>query len=212
MSYLQKYHYDTSVMYVGVAYTIKFYLKGPEYKKNDFKELVEKDRTEKPFKLLDVSNKILRFEIGIKKRHLKNVFNKDKVFISDICDDTKILEILNSYLNDKVFKYIDLKSKNNLTVEDILFSKFTKTKALRLFQFYRDYYLEDGPTKQQIINGGLSRQTIWRYKNELNEAGINFSSQEFNDSELLSELIIPSPKSKFDIGEDIANENKKCYD
>lgn len=191
----QKYIYDTSVMYRGSAYTIKFYLKGPEFKKHDYKCLSYNSASQ----IYSYAKKILRFEVSFKRKHLIDMFGYDKLFIFHILDDEKILFFLNYYLNDKVFKYINLNSTNDLDVEQLLYSNFTKKKATMLYMFYKNYYF-DTPIKFKIVSGGLGRTTIYRYKKDLKSIGIGFDIPiDSSCVNVLQELVIPSNNSKFDL-------------
>lgn len=191
----QKYVYDTSVMYKGVSYTIKFYLKGAEFYKHDFKAL-ENNRA---IEIYEHAKKILRFEVSLKRQQVKDLFGYNKVCIFHIINDDLILEFLKYYLEDKVFKYINKKSSTDFEVEKILFSNFSMRKATMLYMFYKNYYF-DTSIRQKIINGGLSRKTIWTYKTDLKKVGIGFDFSDDNINEsVLDQLVIPSKNSKFDL-------------
>ena len=116
----QKYIYDTSVMYKGSAYTIKFYLKGPEFRKNDFKKI----DINKAYNLQVWADKIVRFEVNLKRLQLTQVFELKKIYIKDIFDDSVIQNVLNTYLQ-KVFFYINAKTTSDAEIESILFNNFS---------------------------------------------------------------------------------------
>ena len=203
--------YPTSVMFLGTAYLIRFYLKYPEYLVHDYKDLQDEDKTsDRTFNLLFFAERIVRFEVEFKKKHLKGVFRYDKVFIVHIQDDEKIEEELKHYLNDKVFKYVTLKNTTDIKVEELLYSNFTKTKATRLYQFYNDFYLSNGAIKNRMLSGGLNRSTIWRYKTDLKSGGIGFDVVSTSGVSLLEQLVIPSPNSKFDLIGFPEKENGHC--
>ena len=107
--------FGNSLMYKGSAYTVKFYLKGDEFLKHDFKELLFKDENN-THQLLDWAHKILRFEVEFRKTYLNSLFKLPKVSISDISNNEKIEEIQKLYL-EKVFCYIN---KENMKHEDTL--------------------------------------------------------------------------------------------
>jgi II/X family phage/plasmid replication protein len=193
----QKYLYETSVMYRGSAYTIKFYLKGAEFKKNDYKAL--ENGTDRPLQLQEWANKIVRFEIGFKKREVDGLFGYSPTFFSHISDDKAVEEVLNFYLKDKVFRYLTTKNTTEAELEEKLYSNFSKIKATRLYQFYQAYYLEDGGIKKRIKDGGIHRSTVYRYKKELKKLGIGFDLRDSSGKGLLEELIIPSGNSMFDL-------------
>jgi II/X family phage/plasmid replication protein len=189
----KRHTWDTSVMYRGTAYTIKFYLKGAEFKVHDLKK-IESDRG---LELLSWAHRIVRFEVNLKRAYLNDFFKLEKVQVHHISDDAVILEILTFYL-EKVFHYINLKTMTHAEVEKILFSKFSKQKATRLYSFYKEYY-SDSEIKMMYLNGGLNRSTIYRYKTDLKNVGIGFSLEKADGKGILEQLIIPSPNSKFDL-------------
>ena len=192
--------YPTSVMFLGSAYLIRFYLKYPEYLAHDYKDLSDEDKASyRTYELLSYAERIVRFEVEFKKKYLKGIFGYDKVFIEHLQDDEKIEELLKYYLNDKVFKYVTLKNTTDIKVEELLYSNFTKIKATRLYQFYNDFYLGNGAIKSRILGGGLNRSTIWRYKTDLKSVGIGFDVVNTSGISLLEQLVIPSKNSKFDL-------------
>lgn len=191
----KKYVYDTSVMFTGTAYTIKFYLKGAEFLKNDFKKIKDKD---KAHSLLHWANKMLRFEVGIRKNHLQDLVGQKPVLIEHVIDYQVIEEILNLYLNN-IFKYLTLETMSNEEIKTKLFSKFTPQKATRLYDFYRNFYFND-EMKNIYKRGGLNRSTIYRYKVDLKQAGIGLSSTVIDqNTQILEKFVIPSPDVKFDL-------------
>jgi II/X family phage/plasmid replication protein len=190
----KKYVWDTSVMYKGSAYSIKFYVKGAEFKKHDFKKIDEHTS----YELLAWAERIVRFEVNLKRNYLNNFFGLENVYARNIADDQVILDILVFYLS-KVFYYINTKTMTNAEITEILFTNFTKAKATRLYQFYKGYYF-DAEIKNMYLFGGLNRSTIYRYKTDLKKVGIGFSLSETpNGKGILEQLIIPSPNSKFDL-------------
>lgn len=209
MGFLQRLNYphkkkdiynSTGVTFNGTAYIVKFYLKGPEFLVHDFKKLSEEEKTsDRTLSLIEWAQRIVRFEVGFKKKYVGDVFGYKKVFLEHVIDDEKIEEILKYYLNDKVFKYVTLKNIQESQVEEILYSNFSKRKATSLYRFYNDYVLESGAIKKRIDQGGVNRSTVWRYLNDLKKVGIGFHLLETNGSSLLEQLVIPSPNSKFDL-------------
>lgn len=191
----QKYVWDTSVMYKGTSYSIKFYLKGSEYKAHDGKVLDSKISD----LLQPWADRILRFEVNLRRVYLQEFFLKERVYLADVTDDDTILEILGFYLREKVFKYLTIKTTTNAEVKGTLLENFTKQKATKLYQFYKSYYLDDD-VKDMLTRGGLDRSTIYRYKRDLKLLGIGLSSDgESSRKGILEKLVIPSPDSSFDL-------------
>lgn len=190
----KKHVWDTSVMYQGTAYTVKFYLKGPEFQRNDFKKV---NSDEAPV-LQEWANKILRFEIALKRIYLEEFLGLDKVYIDDLTDIEKTEEMLIYYL-DKVFKYTNNQTMENAAIKNILFSHFSNAKATRLYSFYKDFYFND-EMKTMYMHGGLNRSTIYRNKRDLKAVGIGISKELIgHDTSALEKLQIPSPAAKFDL-------------
>jgi len=189
--------WDTSVMYQGTAYSVKFYLKGDEFLKHDFKEI----DPARAFSLQQWAKRILRYEVGLRRVYLSNFMGLKNVYLSDIASDDVILDMLKHYL-DKVFKYINAKTTETAEVRDILRQKFSKTKAMRLFQFHQGFYFNP-EIKAMYLSGGLDRSTIFRYKRDLKQAGIGFSVGETKG--ILEKLVLPSPTTRFELPEDSDN-------
>lgn len=192
----KKFVYDTSVMYKGTAYTIKFYLKGAEFKKHDYKAIFEKDK-DKADLLLGWAQKILRFEVEFKKGYLSNLFPHEKVLVSHLIYDKIIEDILKKYL-DLVFRYIDKENMKYENVRQLIDNNFKPAKALKLYQFYKGFYFE--PDEKYHIKKGLNPSTIWRHKRDLKNIGVSFE-EKLGDSNFVAikELLIPSEKVKFDL-------------
>ena len=192
----KKYIYETSVMYKGTAYTIKFYLKGPEFFKNDYKHVLNSNPN-KALLLQSWADKVIRFEVEFKKKHFKKIFGKDIVKVSDICIDNVIEKLLQDYLAS-VFKYINKVIMKDEDIRQILNDNFTPSKALRLYNFNRGYY--SNPDEKLLIQKAYNPSTIWRYKTDLKRVGIGF--EDTNDNHLqvsVKDLIIPSENANFGI-------------
>lgn len=190
----KKHQWDTSVMYQGTAYNVKFYMKGTEFLKHDFKEISELN-PDRAYFIQQWAKRILRYEVGLRRVYLEQFLGLKKVCIPDISDDQIILDTLQHFL-DKVFKYINAKTTETAEVREILRRNFSKTKALRLFQFHQEFYF-DPEMKAMYLSGGLDRSTIYRYKTDLKRVGIGFSVAESKG--ILEKLVLPSPATLFDL-------------
>ena len=190
----QVHKYQTSIMYKGSAYTIKFYLKGAEFKKHDYKTILKTDEA-KAEKLLEWANKVLRFEVEFKKVYLETLFGKKKVLISDIADNSVIENYLREYLA-LVFRYINKENMKHENVRQLINENFKPAKALRLYQFFKGYYFDQDEKFQ--IKKGLNASTIWRYKKDLKAIGVSFE-ENLGDSNFVAveELVIPSERGFF---------------
>ena len=187
--------YDTTVMHKGTAYSLKFYAKGPEFHVNDFKKIENSKATS----LQAWADRIVRFEVNLRRTYLQDFLKLEKVYLKDVIDDQVILDILKFYLEKKVFFYLNANSMTDENIKQILFEKFAKQKAVRLYEFYKNFYF-NLEMKDLYLRGGLNRATIYRHKKDLKEAGIGISSEKMRESKnILSQLIIPSPYSQFDL-------------
>lgn len=187
----KKYNYDTSVMFIGSAYTIKFYLKGPEFLKNDFKEIPETQG----HNLIYEAEKIVRYEIGFRREYLEKILGKETVYLQDVADDSLIENLLKDYLEKKIFRYLTNQSITEAKVEEVLDRNFTKRMSMTLFLFYKSYYF-DPSLKRKMLTGGANRSTIYRHKKLLKKVGIGSDLSEVN-THILEKLVIPSPDTKF---------------
>lgn len=191
----KKYIWDTSVMYQGSAYIVKFYIKGAEFQRHDYSEIKKQDY-ERARELAAYAENILRFEVGLKHAYLMEYFGRKKIYLSDIADDTFIQGMLAEYLG-KVFHYVNAKTTTEAEVRRILSEHFTKTKAMRLYQFYKGFYFDD-EMKAMYLAGGLERSTLYRYKKDLKRVGVGFSvGDPVVGAGILEQLIIPSPSTRF---------------
>ena len=190
----KKLTYDTSLMFKGSGYSIKFYLKGKEFKKHDFKDLKKLD-VKNANELQDWANRILRFEVEFKRVYLCNLLKKKKVFMVDIADNTLIEKLLKDYLA-LVFRYIDKENMKHEDARQIIYENFKPAKAYTLYNFYKNYYYNKD--EKHLLLRGMSKTTIWRYKKLLKAVGVSFT-ENLNDKEFLAlnELVIPSERGKY---------------
>lgn len=190
--------YDTSVMYVGGAYTVKFYLKGPEFRKHDFNDLKKVDYGW-AVELQEWADKIVRFEVGFKKDYLENFFSRKKVLVEHITDNEKIIETLSFFLKEKVFHYISTQNTSDAQIREILYSNFSKRRATSLFIFHKEFYKENSIIKNMMLAGGISTTTVWRNETDLKKVGVGFDLPDTLGVSLLERLVIPSESSRFDL-------------
>lgn len=196
--------WDTSVMYQGSAYNIKFYLKGKEFWKHDFKEIEELDGDRSYF-LQQWAKRILRYEVGLRREYLSQFMGLKNVYLDDIANDDVILDILEHFLG-KVFFYINAKSTAEAEVSQILRENFSKTKAMTLYTFYKGYFFDE-KMKAMYLSGGLNPSTIWRYKKALKQAGIGHGLDTLEGKGILEQLVIPSATARFELVESDANDS-----
>jgi hypothetical protein len=179
-------------MYKGSAYSIKFYHKGAEFLKHDFKKMPE----DEAFDLQVWADRIIRYEIGFKRSYLEKLLKVETVFLHHIVNDDLIENLLKQYLDEKVFRYITPQSMSEASIEEILDRNCTKRMAMTLMQFYKNYYFDDS-LKRKILKGGMDKSTVYRYKCRLKELGIGSELSSVNNG-IIEKLIIPSSDTRFD--------------
>ena len=190
----KKYRWDTSVMYTGTAYTVKFYLKGDEFLKHDYKELEEN----RAYVLQQWAKRILRYEVGLRRTYLTSFFGQKYVYLPEIANDDTILDVLQHFLN-RTFHYINPTSTTEAEVSRILRENFSKTKAMNLYLFYKGYFFDER-TRAMYENGGMHRSTIYRHKRDLKRVGIGHDLEPRGKG-ILEKLVIPSPVTRFRLAE-----------
>lgn len=91
--------YPNSVYYKGSSYTLKWYHKGPEFRRHDAVQLVAGGRRpEEVRELADLADRVLRVEVMVRAKGLREWFRtKGAVKVSDLTAD-KVLERLRFYL------------------------------------------------------------------------------------------------------------------
>lgn len=177
--------FPTSVMWVGSTYSLKFYLKNPEFMKHDFKRISLIDG-HKASMLAHKCDNTLRFEITIRKRGLKYFFSTDKLtlaeFMSEPIGNGKILELLKWAKNQKGLEQLQKDS-----LREILVSVYGKNKGGKLYAFYEQYHTTSGKHKLETF---MSRATMFRYLRDIK----NGIAQFFPDLDKLVDSLPVSEK------------------
>lgn len=169
--YSRKEHtiYDTSIMIKGRTYSLKWYLKHPEYYKHDFKALLLKRHTQYAHEIESTAKGVLRFEATLRKDALQAEFELRRVYIKDITHE-RVQSVLKKYFK-KYFKGATPQFMNTQSVARKLLSIFGKKKAKSLYEFY--FIFHSG--NKQAINNYLTfvpKRTQQYYFHELAAAGI----------------------------------------
>lgn len=173
----KKHLYDTSVMWTGQAYSFKYYLKRPEFLRNDFKQLEKENKINLAHKLLKEAEHILRFEITFRSARVKTLLGSSSPKFGDLVNGNKPLEDLVfetlDYYQKRIFK-VNPKIQNKVNTFDLLRNKYGKIKARRLEEFW-NMYQSDNVSKARIKDNYSSSQ-LWRISRDLRDAGIGISS------------------------------------
>jgi len=181
-----RYVYKTAVMFKGHHYSIKFYLKHPEFIRHDFKTLHEKD-PEKAMQIYESSKNVVRFEITYRKEQLKHLFEKSSITYKDLLDE----KFFETEMNDKINKLLQNRNTESMTDDQIVFNLkkvYKPDKAMRLFNFYKQYY-SDKEYLKQLIKDNYHPSTIWRNRRDIVKANVGISN---NTIDFDFNLSIPS--------------------
>ncbi len=165
-----KYLYKDAVMWRGKYFSLKFYLKEPEFYKHDYKKLAEAGYEDLANRVAQLSKGVLRFEITFRKESLNNIFGKRLIICRDLYDKDKLEQILSQYLN-KLLLNLDKSSMDDNGVLQQLRTAYANRKALRLFNFY---ILFNSPKllHRQMLIDNYSNSTIWRNKSDISKSGV----------------------------------------
>lgn len=184
-----KYSYDTSVMFKGSAYTVKVYSKYEEFMANDFKYF-RKISEELAYGVLEDAERMLRFEVTIKKPHFPTVFNKGKVFIKDITEEI-VIDTLNTYLT-KLAKLTNISICSSDSNYNKLINTFGELKGRDLFQKLCMWTSDD--STQRDVFGSYSYSNRYKFFKDLAKANVSMSGK---TDETPVQLSIPSEYGLF---------------
>jgi II/X family phage/plasmid replication protein len=176
--------YDTSVMYVGQSYSLKFYLKHPEFFRHDFKILRDLGHVDFAYRMLDVAKGVLRFEVTLRKPFLNYHFGKKKIYVKDLREE-KLWSIIYQ-LFDRFMGGFNIKYKTKQQIKALLITAWGKKKGGRLNVFY-SYFITEGKSACREI---YASSTVWQYLREIKQAGVPLTYQELKVFDL--DLTIPS--------------------
>lgn len=166
-----KHTYDNeTVIFGGRAYSVKFYLKQPEFLKHGFKELQDKGFPELANEALELSTGVARYEIKINKSKLISLFNKSTIKTVDLLYLDWYFKIQNEVMSEL------LHNRNKVSVSDEeaiakLASKYKKEKAMRLFLFWKTYYSDSNHIKK-LLKKNNNPSTLLRNFKDLSSAGV----------------------------------------
>lgn len=168
------YKRGTSIMFIGPAYSIKFYQKLDEFKVHDNKVLRHENKFNEANKGMILSNGVLRFEASLKRPIIKYHFGDSATF-SDILDKKYLTNLLNYYLK-KYFKNLDTKLMTTKEIHVRLIDKFGKTRGIQLFQFYITYFTEKAIHRKLLIDT-YSRTQIDKNLKDIRKAEVGISKE-----------------------------------
>lgn len=184
--------YDTSFMFAGSTSTLKFYWKGPEFEKHDYKRIqkyisrtYDMSYSEEngdlirqkliPLKwdfdkILERAYRTIRYECSIKIRKLKELFNSDTVLVKFLNDG-----LLEGFANAELMKLIkedeemETVRRSDL-VRERLIHKYGSVLGMTLFGTWSSLVSEgETATKES-----MSKTSFYRHRKLLVEAGCSW--------------------------------------
>lgn len=181
------FRYDSSVMYVGSSYTVKWYLKAPEYHKHDFREL-KKFNIDRAYQLLGFAEGVLRFEVTLRKASFMTHFLKKKLMLEDLYNFD--LDNLFSFFFEKSLLFSGEEFQNSTQIFQRL-KRYCKSneQVAKLYTYYLGVNASDPQVKDNIYNT-LSRSQIYRNNQLLKKAGVTMLTTSTNPN---FNLTFPSP-------------------
>lgn len=194
--------YDNGVMFSGSTTTCKFYGKGDEYKEHDYKRFNKYiareidlacgkdnyDRVEQKLiflkweidKVLERAKRTIRFEVEIKPRKLKDIFNAEKITVDMLNDD-----ILHNVMESELRKCIkededmDIVRRSDLVI-DRLNVVYGTNRANCLYSVWAKM-VQFG---EKSVKSDFSKSTFLRYKKQLLDAGVSWMVTNVNLKQL----------------------------
>lgn len=156
----------TSLMYYGSSYSVKWYMKNPEFYNHDFKEIRKTDLN-LGYNLLSIASGVLRFEVTLRKSAYDRYF-----------DNAKLHEIPSGLLESVLKSFLSRSmqfSANELNtpfeVLEKLKSKYSPSKAFNLYTYFMTVN-SDTPDNIKILKLLMSRSQIYRNNIALKKAGV----------------------------------------
>jgi II/X family phage/plasmid replication protein len=184
--------WDTSVMFKGSAFTLKFYHKGAEFFAHDWKE-IKKTNIDRANDLLNVARGVVRFEITLRHEQIMDIFKvpKDSINICSLLTRDTILNILRGEMK----KLLKLDSDSTPLSEAYakIFASYRPTPASKLFAFYRMFTSSDPYDRASVL--GLPKSTRQRSLAKVRHLRLGIPAYVPNSP---TSLVIPS---EYSVGE-----------
>lgn len=167
-----KHIYKTSLYFGGRAYSVKFYLKEPEFRKEEYRKLVKDGSKKIADKLLEVCKGILRFEIRINKAHFITLFGKKNIFANDLValDTNWYNKLLQNSLHELMHNINYASITDELALNNFL-NAYGKQKGSRLFYFWKTFYINENHIKK-LLKKHVGSSTILRNFKDIENAGV----------------------------------------
>ena len=194
--------YDNGVMFSGSTTTCKFYGKGDEYKEHDYKRFNKYiareidlaygkenyDRVEQKLiflkweidKVLERAKRTIRFEVEIKPRKLKDIFNAEKITV-DMLND----EILHNVMESELRKCI--KEDEDMDIvrrSDLVIDRLNNVYGTKLSNCLYSVWAKMVQFGEKSVKADFSKSTFLRYKKQLLDAGVSWMVTNVNLKQL----------------------------
>ncbi|KNY25684.1 phage/plasmid replication protein, II/X family [Pseudobacteroides cellulosolvens] len=191
--------FDTSLMFSGSTCTDKFYWKGPEFKKHDWKRIDKYIKREldkscsvvhgdynighklallkiKFDKILERAMRTIRFECSIKIRKLKELYDSEKVFVYMIDDKT-----LESFRDSELKKIIKEDDQMDIVRRsDLVLEKLNELFDTRLSNSLYSMWTQMVQFGEEQTKQNYKKATFYKYKKILIESGISWTTSVVN--------------------------------
>lgn len=131
---MHEHFYNTSYQLTSPSYSVKWYLKNPEFYQHDFKALLLSNKTEQAHQIESVSRGVLRFEVTIRARALRYFFEKKHIYISDISEAVCYTFLQKMF--HKFFGGIVPQFMSHQDVLNTLLTLYSQEKARGLYMCY----------------------------------------------------------------------------
>jgi len=170
--------YENTGIYIsGTTTTIKFYAKGYEFKKHDYKRIKALKGDIEANRLLNLAEDLLRCEVEIKLKKLKYDFKKDIVRVIDLSDD-----VLENIFNKEVERFMRagenmyLVINEAVKVKERLFRKLSREKAANVFSTWT--MLSTFGYKETKKN--MAKSTFYKHVKLLKDLGITWYNSDIS--------------------------------
>lgn len=166
---VQKYG-NTGLYFPGTYTTLKLYNKHEEFKKHDSKKLKKILSPTKLKELRDTSKGILRIELEVKSRKLRDIYNE-----LPLVKDIKIEDIKNQF-NVEILRIFKVSEKNmriynnSSDVENILREKYGNQGNIYLGTWYRL-----SVNGYENVKKTMSESSFYRHISKLKDAGVSWN-------------------------------------
>lgn len=162
---------NTGLYFSGTHSTLKLYNKQVEFNKNDVKRLKKILSPVKLKELKSLSCGILRIEIEIKSRKLRQLYNNNLPTV----DTINIKDLINQFNVElkRIFKVSEKNMKiynNSNDVEKILYSKYGTQGNIYLGTWYRL-----SVNGYESVKNTMSESTFYRHIAKLKDAGVSWN-------------------------------------